>query len=88
MEVEVESLDELQQAIDAGADIVMLDNFTNEQLRQAVALNQGKTRLEVSGNITNNRLSELKDIGLDYVSSGALTKHIKAIDLSLRILTD
>ncbi|MCV2884920.1 carboxylating nicotinate-nucleotide diphosphorylase [Aestuariibacter sp. AA17] len=88
VEVEVESIDELKQAIAAGADIVMLDNFTNDQLREAVAVNEGKTRLEVSGNITKDRLTELRDIGVDYVSSGALTKHIQAIDLSLRIVSN
>ena len=88
VEVEVENVEELSQAIDAGADIVMLDNFTNQQLEEAVQVNQGKTRLEVSGNITKNRLTELSKIGIDYISSGALTKHVKAIDLSLRIKTE
>ena len=88
VEVEVENLEELAQAIAAEADIVMLDNFNNQQLREAVQVNNGKTRLEVSGNITKNRLAELREIGIDYVSSGALTKHIRAIDLSLRIRTE
>lgn len=85
VEVEVESLGELQQAIDAGADIVMLDNFTNEQIQRAVSLTQKRCKLEVSGNITAERLSSLALLGVDYISSGALTKHVKAVDLSLRI---
>lgn len=85
VEVEVENLDELQQALSAGADIVMLDNFNNDQIQQAVALNKGQCKLEVSGNITDERLTSLSKLGVDYISSGALTKHVQAIDLSLRI---
>ena len=85
VEVEVENIAELSQAIDAKADIVMLDNFTNEQIQQAVALNKNRCKLEVSGNITDERLGELARLGVDFISSGALTKHIQAIDLSLRI---
>lgn len=85
VEVEVENLDEFSQAMAAGADIVMLDNFTNEQIQQAVALNKGQCKLEVSGNITDERLASLSKLGVDYISSGALTKHVEAIDLSLRI---
>lgn len=88
VEVEVESIDEFKLALEAGADIVMLDNFTNEQIQQAVALNNGKCKLEVSGNITDERLSSLSKLGVDYISSGALTKHVQAIDLSLRINLD
>jgi len=85
VEVEVENLEELEQALSAGADIVMLDNFSNEQIQQAVALNNGQCKLEVSGNITDERLASLAKLGVDYISSGALTKHVQAIDLSLRI---
>lgn len=88
VEVEVENIDELQQAMRAGADIVMLDNFTNEQIQQAVSINNGQCKLEVSGNITNERLASLATLGVDYISSGALTKHLQAIDLSLRINLD
>ncbi len=88
VEVEVESIDEFKLALEAGADVVMLDNFTNEQIQQAVALNNGKCKLEVSGNITDERLSSLSKLGVDYISSGALTKHVQAIDLSLRINLD
>ncbi len=86
VEVEVESLEELQQAIDAGADIVMLDNFTNEQIQRAVSINQKRCKLEVSGNVTSERLSTLAQLGVDFISSGALTKNINAIDLSLRLV--
>ena len=85
VEVEVENLTELEQALGAGADIVMLDNFSNEQIQQAVALNKGQCKLEVSGNITDERLASLAKLGVDYISSGALTKYVQAIDLSLRI---
>jgi nicotinate-nucleotide pyrophosphorylase (carboxylating) len=86
VEVEVESLQELQQAIAAKADIVMLDNFSLAQVEQAVAINQGQCKLEVSGNITHERLKILAATGVDFISSGALTKDVKAIDLSMRII--
>lgn len=85
VEVETESLDELQQAIDAGADIVMLDNFTTDMMREAVALNQGRIALEVSGNVTLDSLREYAETGVDFISVGALTKHIRAMDLSMRL---
>ena len=88
VEVEVENLTEFGQALAAKADIIMLDNFSLDDIHQAVKQNQqqGKTaQLEVSGNITDARLSELKDTGVDFISSGALTKHVQAIDLSMRI---
>jgi nicotinate-nucleotide pyrophosphorylase (carboxylating) len=86
VEVEVESLEELKQALDANADIIMLDNFSLENTRQAVTLTKGKSKLEVSGNITKERIAELAQVGVDYISSGALTKHVQAIDLSLRVV--
>lgn len=85
VEVEVENLEELKQALTAGADIIMLDNFSTPEIRQAVLLNQGRAKLEVSGNITSERLSELAATGVDFISSGALTKHVQAIDLSMRL---
>lgn len=84
VEVEVESLDELEQALKAGADIIMLDNFTVEQMRQAVSLTRGKARLEVSGNVTKETLRTFAETGVDYISVGALTKHVRALDLSMR----
>ena len=84
VEVEVESIEELKQALDAQADIVMLDNFTIEDIERAVAMNNKQAKLEVSGNITADRLSELSQLGVDFISSGALTKNVQAIDLSMR----
>lgn len=84
VEVEVESMDELQQALEAGADIIMLDNFTPEMIEQAVTATRGKAKLEVSGNMTIEILQEYAKAGVDFISSGALTKHVQAIDLSMR----
>lgn len=86
VEIEVESLQEFEQALAAKADIVMLDNFSKKQIQEAVSINNQQCKLEVSGNITDQRLAELASLGVDYVSSGAITKHVKAIDLSLLIL--
>ncbi|WP_419240159.1 carboxylating nicotinate-nucleotide diphosphorylase [Photobacterium leiognathi] len=84
VEVETESLDELKQAIEAGADIVMLDNFTLAMMREAVAFNAGRVALENSGDITLSNIRECAGTGVDYISVGALTKHVKAMDLSMR----
>jgi len=84
VEVEVESLDEFTEALNAGADIIMLDNFDEDQMRKAVEMARGKTRLEVSGNVTKETIGSLAQIGVDYISVGALTKHIRALDLSMR----
>jgi len=86
VEVETENLDELQEAINAGADIVMLDNFSKSMVEDAVALSKGKVKLEVSGNITKEDLAAAATAGIDYISSGALTKHCRAVDLSFRII--
>jgi len=91
IEVEVESIDELQQALAAKADIIMLDNFSHQDIRSARSLNvqSGQpAKLEVSGNITPQSLSDYANSGVDYISSGALTKHVQAIDLSMRIHMD
>jgi nicotinate-nucleotide pyrophosphorylase (carboxylating) len=85
VEVEVENMQELHQAIAAKADIVMLDNFDLNMLKQAVIVNKGQCKLEVSGNITIESLKNLSALGVDFISSGALTKHVQAIDLSLRV---
>ena len=88
VEVEVENLDEFEQALTAEADIIMLDNFSLADIESAVATNnkaEHKAKLEVSGNITDERLAELATTGVDFISSGALTKNIQAIDLSMRI---
>nr|WP_086938432.1 carboxylating nicotinate-nucleotide diphosphorylase [Thaumasiovibrio occultus] len=84
VEVETENLDELQQAIEAGADIVMLDNFTTEMMQQAVVINQDRVALEVSGNVSLDTIRGYAKTGVDYISVGALTKHIQAMDLSMR----
>ena len=83
IEVEVESLHELNEAIKSGVNTIMLDNFSTKLIEEAVVINAGKCKLEVSGNITFDRLQELATTGVDYISSGALTKHVTAIDLSL-----
>ncbi len=85
VEVETESLQELTEAIEAGADIIMLDNFTTEMMKEAVKINAGRAALENSGNITKATLVEYAETGVDYISVGALTKHLKALDLSMRI---
>ncbi|ELY4598492.1 carboxylating nicotinate-nucleotide diphosphorylase [Cronobacter malonaticus] len=84
VEVEVESLEELDAALKAGADIIMLDNFTVVQMREAVKRTAGHARLEVSGNVTLETLREFAETGVDFISVGALTKHIRALDLSMR----
>ena len=85
VEVEVENLDELAQALGAGADIVMLDNFSNALMQQAVAINAGQAKLEASGNVTDETLRPIAETGVDYISIGALTKNCVAVDLSMRI---
>lgn len=85
VEVEVESLEELQQALEAGADIVMLDELTLEDMRTAVALTAGRAKLEASGGITENTLRTVAETGVDYISIGSLTKDVKALDLSMRL---
>jgi nicotinate-nucleotide pyrophosphorylase (carboxylating) len=84
LEIEVENLDQLEQAINAGADRVLLDNFTLPMLEQAVALTAGRVELEASGNITLENIRQIAETGVNYISIGALTKHIRAIDFSLR----
>ncbi len=84
VEVEVESLEELQQALDAGADIVMLDNFSEALMKEAVALNSGKAKLEASGGITTETLVIYAKTEVDYISIGVLTKDCRAVDLSMR----
>ena len=85
VEVEVESLDELSQALDAGADRIMLDNFSLGDLQQAVTLNKGRAELEASGNVTEATLRGIADTGVDFISIGALTKVVMPLDLSMRL---
>ena len=84
LEVEVENSDELKQALQAGADRILLDNFTVDEIRQAVALTGQRAELEASGGITLGSLRQYAETGVDYVSIGALTKDIRAIDFSMR----
>lgn len=85
VEVEVESLEELQQALDAGADIIMLDELSLDDMRKAVVITAGRAKLEASGGINESTLRTIAATGVDYISIGSLTKDIKAIDLSMRL---
>ncbi|MFQ6573206.1 carboxylating nicotinate-nucleotide diphosphorylase [Pseudomonas sp. UM16] len=85
VEVEVESLEELKQALDAGADIVMLDELSLDDMREAVRMNAGKAKLEASGGINESTLRVIAETGVDYISIGAMTKDVKAVDLSMRL---
>jgi nicotinate-nucleotide pyrophosphorylase (carboxylating) len=84
VEIEVENLDQLQEAIDAGVDRVLLDNFTTDNIRDAVKLSNGRIPLEASGGITLENIRQFAETGVDYISTGSLTKDIIAIDLSMR----
>lgn len=86
VEVEVENLDMLKEALEAGADIIMLDNMSVEDMKEAVRLTQGKAVTECSGNVTKENVARLVDIGVDYISSGALTHSSPILDLSLKNL--
>ncbi len=86
VEVEVESMAELDQALSAGADRIMLDNFSPAQMREAVAASKGRAELEASGGITESDLRDYAETGVDYISLGTLTKDIQALDLSMRLL--
>ena len=86
VEVEVENLEMLQEALDAGADIIMLDNMDNETMKKAVEMVAGRAETECSGNVTKERLQEIGEIGVDYVSCGALTHSAPIMDVSLKNL--
>jgi len=92
VEVEVETLEELRQALDAGADMALLDEFGLDDLRAAVALNRrhanGPMKLEASGNVTFETLRPIAETGVDFISVGSLTKHLRAVDLSMRFEFD
>lgn len=88
IEVEVENLDELQQALNAGAARMMLDNFDLDHMKQAVALVAKRAELEVSGNVTLQNIKEIAETGVDFISVGDLTKNLTSIDLSMRIMLD
>ncbi|MCK4742601.1 MAG: carboxylating nicotinate-nucleotide diphosphorylase [Sulfuriflexus sp.] len=84
IEVEVETMAEVKEALDAAADILLLDNFSLDMLREAVVLNDGHAILEASGNVTLDTVREIAETGVDTISTGELTKHVRAIDLSMR----
>ena len=86
IEIEVENLDMLKEALEAGADIIMLDNMSVEDMKEAVRLTAGKAETECSGNVTRENIARLIDIGVDYISSGALTHSAPILDLSLKNL--
>ncbi len=85
VEIEVESLSELKEALAAGADIIMLDELSHDDMREAVRLNAGQAKLEASGGINETTLLPIAQTGVDYISIGAMTKDVKAIDLSMRL---
>lgn len=86
VEVEVETLDELREALEAGADRLLLDNFGLDQLREAVAIAAGRAELEASGGITLENVRAVAETGVDFISIGSITKHLRAVDLSMRFL--
>lgn len=86
IEVEVENLSEVQEALTAGADILLLDNMKPEQLRQAVKFNAGRAKLEASGGVDLTTIRAIAETGVDYISIGAITKHVHATDLSMRFM--
>jgi nicotinate-nucleotide pyrophosphorylase (carboxylating) len=85
IEVETTNIDEVSQAIHAGADIIMLDNMDNETMKKAVAMIGGRAKVEASGNMTLERVREVAATGVDYISIGALTHSVKALDISQKI---
>ncbi|WP_346841813.1 carboxylating nicotinate-nucleotide diphosphorylase [Metapseudomonas otitidis] len=85
VEVEVENLEELQQALEAGADIIMLDELSLDDMRTAVTLTAGRAKLEASGGINDTTLRTIAETGVDYISIGTLTKDVRAVDLSMRL---
>jgi len=86
IEVEVENLDMVKEAVEAGADIIMLDNMTHDEIKEAMAYIAGRAEVEVSGNVTKENIAALTDLGVDYISSGALTHSSPILDLSLKNL--
>lgn len=86
VEVEVENLDQVREGLEAGADILLLDNFDLDALRAAVALNAGRVKLEASGGVSLENLRSIAETGVDFISTGALTKDLRSIDLSMRFV--
>ena len=86
IQIEVEDIDELRQALAAGAKMVLLDNMSLDQMREAVAIASGNAILEASGNVNDSTLRAIAETGVDRISIGALTKDVRALDLSMRFL--
>ena len=86
IEVETENLDMVREAVESGADIIMLDNMTPEQMKEAVKIIDGRAKTECSGNVTKENIDRLINIGVDYISSGALTHSAPIMDISLKNL--
>ncbi len=86
IELEAENLDMVRDAVEAGADIIMLDNMSHEEMEQAIALIDGRAKVECSGNVTKENIARLVDLGVDYISSGALTHSAPILDISLKNL--
>lgn len=86
IEIEVETLEQVREAVEAGADIIMLDNMTTEEMREAIALIDGRAETECSGNVTRENIARIIDLGVDYVSSGALTHSAPILDISMKNL--
>lgn len=88
LEVETSNIDEVQQAVDNGADIIMLDNMTNEEMQKAVSLIAGRAKTEASGNMSLERLKDVSQTGVDFISIGAITHSVKALDISMNIIPE
>ena len=86
IEVEVENLDMVKEAVEAGADIIMLDNMEHDVMKEAVDIIDGRAEIEISGNVTRENIAKLIDLGVDYISSGALTHSSPILDISLKNL--
>ena len=86
IEVEVETFEMMKEAIEAGADIVMLDNMTHEKIKECMDWINGRVEVEVSGNVTKENIMKLTDLGVDYISSGALTHSAPILDISMKNL--
>ena len=86
IEIETETLEQVKEAVEAGADIIMLDNMTPEMMKEAVQLIDGRAKTECSGNVTKENIAKIRDVGVDYVSSGALTHSAPILDISLKNL--
>ena len=84
LEVEVENADQLKEALSTQTDVILLDNFSLSELENAVAITNGKKKLEASGNMTLENIREVAKTGVDYISIGAITKHLQAVDFSMR----